>query len=189
MKPRDDIVVDIETMGTGDDCRIVSIGALIFNRAGDVLKDDLPRLEIFLDHDAQIDRKVDPSTMRWWEKTAGEEARKKAFSTEIERVPLEEALGMLRSFYNKNRPDLSWACAPDFDMGILDHAYRSFGSKYPTPFYRYSDVRTLENFVFGSNQRKPGGLAHIGGLAHDALDDCIMEARVIQLAYRKIHGL
>tara|TARA_R110002074_G_scaffold188185_1_gene353875 strand:- start:210 stop:776 length:567 start_codon:yes stop_codon:yes gene_type:complete len=187
MRVKNDIVIDIETMGTDDDARIVSIGALIFNPAGDVEKDSLPRLEIFLDHGSQVNRRVDPGTMVWWEKTAGEEARKRAFSTDVTRVSLEDALAQLCAFYRKHTPNNSWACAPDFDMGILENAYKSIGENFPTQFWRYRDVRTIEDFVFKGNQRKPGGVAYVGGVAHDALDDCIMEAKVVQLAYKKLH--
>jgi len=174
-------VVDIETYGTEDDCKILSIGAVIFDEYGDVRKTPPETFHMLVDLD-QPGRTVDASTLSWWEKQS-EEARMRVLA-EDNRVPLEEALLELTGFIRKHKPWFVWGCAPDFDMGILEHAYKSFGGSFPVQFWRWQDVRTVENFVFGKNTRKSGPFNI--GCAHDALDDCLQEALVLQMARKQI---
>ena len=180
--PEDDIVIDIETMGTGADCVIVSIGAIIFNRAHapGVFKHVF---DVKLDVENQPGRTVDPGTMLWWMKKSMEDARKAAFTTMEPRIRLGLALKQLDDFIKLHRPNEAWGCSPSFDMVILQDAYKQHKVDFPIPFWRWSCIRTMESFFYGKNTRKPGGDNWLKGTAHDALDDCKMEAMVIQKCY------
>ena len=186
--PKNDIVVDIETLGTGDDCVIVSIGALIFNRAAEP-GTFVDSMEVKLDIENQPGRVIDPGTMLWWMGDGMEDARKAAFA-KGGRVRLGLGLKMLSDFIAEHKPNESWGCSPSFDQKILQNAYRQHKSggvplDFPMPFWKWSCIRTMESFHYGKNTRKPGGANWLDGTAHDALDDCKMEATVIQKIYHK----
>lgn len=181
-KPKDDIVIDIETMGTGIDCVIVSIGALIFNR-GDEPGTFKSTFDIKLDIENQPGRIVDPGTVLWWMGRGMQVAREAAFSTSTTRVRLGLGLKQLDDFIKEHNPDECWGCSPSFDMMILQHAYRQHKVEFPIPFWKWSCIRTVESFFYGKNTRKPAKENWLEGTAHDALDDCKMEALVIQKCY------
>lgn len=177
---RDDIVIDIETLGTKEDCIIVSIGALIFNR-GDAPGVFKAEFDVKLDIENQPGRVAEPGTIKWWMEPSMDEARKMAFGKEGIRLGL--ALKQLDDFIKEHKPNEAWACSPSFDMTILSNAYAGHRQKFPVKFWKWSCIRTMENFFYGKNTRKKGGANDLGGVAHDALDDCKMEAMVIQRVY------
>lgn len=181
-RPKSDIVIDLETMGTGPDAIIVSIGALIFNRA-DAPGTIIDSFEVKLDVENQPGRVCDPGTMLWWMKASMKDARQAAFTTREPRVRLGLALKQLDEFIDKYDLGEMWGCSPSFDMNILQHAYRQHKVDIPMPFWKWSCIRTIESFFYGKNTRKPGGDNWLDGTAHDALDDCKMEAMVIQKCY------
>ena len=178
-----DIVIDIETLGTGADCVIVSIGAAIFNRA-DAPGVILDSFDVKLDIENQPGRHIDPGTMLWWMKKSMNEARKAAFSSMVPRVRLGLALKQLDDFIKFHKPNEAWGCSPSFDMVILQDAYKQHKQPFPVPFWKWSCIRTIESFFYGKNTRKPDGENWLDGTAHDALDDCKMEASVIQKCHR-----
>lgn len=181
-RPADDIVIDIETMSTGNDAVIVSIGALVFNRA-DTPGKFIDQIEMKIDVENQVGRVVDPSTVLWWMRPDMEDARKAAFTKMDRRLRLGLALKNLDDFIAKHKINECWGCSPSFDMSILQHAYRQHKQEFPVPFWKWSCIRTVESFFYGKNTRKPGGENWLDGTAHDALDDCKMEAQVIQKCY------
>lgn len=183
-RPANDIVIDLETLGTGQDCVIVSIGAVIFNRA-DAPGTYIDEFEVKIDIENQPGRVIDPGTLKWWLKDDMEDARKAAFNVpKKEQVRLGLALKQLEDFMKKYHLGEMWGCSPSFDMVILQHAYRQHGVELPMPFWKWSCIRTIESFFYGENTRKEGGANWLGGTAHDALDDCYMEANVIQNCFR-----
>lgn len=181
--PKNDIVIDIETLGKEEDCVIVSIGALIFNRA-DEPGTFRASFDIKLDIENQPGRSIDPGTLLWWMKPSMELARKAAFSSKTPRVRLGLGLKQLDDFIKNDSINECWGCSPSFDMSILKNAYKQHKQPFPIPFWKWSCIRTIESFFYGVNTRKPGGDNWMDGMAHDALDDCKMEAMVIQKCYR-----
>ena len=182
-RPKDDIVIDIETLGTKNDCVIVSIGAVIFNRA-DKAGTIIDEFSVLVDIKKQPNRVVDPETMLWWMADSMEEAREAAFNPKG-RVRLGLALKQLDDFLS-GKVNECWGCSPSFDMSILQHAYEQHNRPFPIPFWKWSCIRTVESFFYGKNTRKPGGENWLDGTAHDALDDCKMEASVIQKCYASL---
>ncbi|CAL9980353.1 exonuclease [Vibrio phage D69] len=183
-RPKNDVVVDIETMGTEEDAVIVSIGAVVFNRA-DAPGTYIDEFEVKIDVTTQPGRSCDPGTALWWMKASMSDARQAAFFKDRHKqVRLGLALKQLEDFMKKYDLEECWGNAPDFDMRILQHAYRQHKVEFPMPFWKWSDIRTIEKFFYGENTRKPGGANWLGGTAHDALDDCYMEANVIQNCFQ-----
>ena len=181
IRPKHDICIDIETLGTKNDCVIVSIGAIIFNRA-DAPGTVIESFHVKLDIENQPGRVIYPDTMLWWMKDSMKEARKSAFSGQSVRLGL--ALKQLDDFCKAWDLGECWGCGPSFDMSILEHAYNQHRQEFPIPFWKWSCVRTLESFLYGCNTRKKGKANWLDGVAHDAIDDCLMEISVIQNCYK-----
>lgn len=78
-----------------------------------------------------------------------------------------------------------WANSPSFDKVILERALMTVGRRWPDslPFYQENDVRTLKRTAWPSGDH-PNMLE---GTAHNALDDAIKQARLVQLAHRKLN--
>ena len=113
----DQIMIDIETLGTGPDAAILAIGAVAFNF-------DLPDTECFyrriklesaMDHGGT----VDASTIQWW-MAQPEIARKELFSGEGQEI--ETVLNSFCLFINNLPITQIWANPPSFDLVILKSA-------------------------------------------------------------------
>jgi hypothetical protein len=106
-----------------------------------------------------------------------DKARKEAFSGDVHiRLALErlnhwiEPTAWLRRAPSEK---FIWANSPAFDMKILCHAYKAVGLKYKLPHFRYErDVRTLKSLY-------PSIKVESVGTAHNALDDCIYQAKLV----------
>ena len=135
-----DIMIDIETCGTGPDACILTIAAQCF--------DPLDRTRLYetdqwyyarVDPGSQPDRRVENSTIEWWA-TQPREAQEEAFG-EDNRISLEQALQELgKLIWHSKR---FWANGPTFDANILEHAYKSYNLALPLQYYNVRDARTL----------------------------------------------
>ena len=123
-RPPNDICIDIETLDTEKSAVIVSIGAVIFNRA-DEPGTYIDEFHVKLDIENQPGRTISPGTVKWWMGEGMEDARKAAFSIpKKEQVRLGLALKQLEDFMKKYHLAECWGNSPGFDMEILEHAYR-----------------------------------------------------------------
>lgn len=198
---RNDLMVDLETLGTDDDSVILSIGALVFDPfadPGSLIDADgnclVPSFYKVLHIDTQKNRMINPDTVKWWESPS----RKEAWN-EINNYPDKQHLQpVLDEFWDwivaNCKGGKAYACAPSFDVDMMSHAFRTCGIKkmkgagndFPIPFYEDMDVRTIENFIFGGKFR--GKELARTGTYHNALDDCITQAMMIQEAGARLRG-
>ena len=175
--------VDIETLGTTVNSTIVSIAAAIFDK-NDAPGNVMHTIEMVIDITDQK-RFIDPNTVMWWMDEGMDQARADAFQgPKDERVQLPVALKRLNEFLTLEKVTELYACGPDFDCKMLEHAYRQYGLKMKIPFYKWGDIRTLEGHFYGKNTRKPGMPNWLGGTAHNALDDVLMEISVVQKTWQ-----
>lgn len=204
-KPTIDVVIDIETLGTGVDAKIIGIGAVA------VIDGELPyydtgrlrnvsRPELFhrnISSACQINsaRSYTQDTRTFWGKQ-GSELKAfygiESFAPQPE-TALASALDAL-SYWCTQLEDLHkakvrpWGNGATFDVSMLEHAFRQAGCTIPWQFFNIRDVRT----------RKEDGL-HIAALAdievdipfegikHYALDDAYHEAKIIVKAQQLIN--
>ena len=155
------VMVDLETLGNGNDAVIISIGAVAFDvDAG--LGD-----EFYMNVDPQscVDAglKMDVSTVMWWMQQS-DEARA-AFETKGQ--PLELVLATFSEWFPEGAT--LWGNGATFDNVILGSAYRAIGVKQPWEFWNDRCYRTLKNLWPDSK------LARIGA-HHNALDDARSQA-------------
>jgi hypothetical protein len=171
-----DIMLDLETLGTGPDAVILTLGAVKF----DPYTMELPGPGLYIrpDVDEQIARGrfVDMGTVEWWGKQA-EDVREEALGTEG-RIPVEEMYRQLNRFLvNSNN---IWAQGPVFDIVILENLYRQYGWPVPWNFWQIRDSRTLFGVHGDLREKNKEGL-------HNALEDCVSQAQAVQTIYHNLN--
>jgi len=173
-----DLMLDLETLGNGNDAAIVSIGACVFNPFGGEITELFYRtidLEIS-SHPGDLD----PGTVLWWLKQ--DEAARKALTDpkQHETLPLGEALNQLRGFIIANDANRLWSNGPTFDEVIIRSAFRRYEMEFPIPFFGSRCVRTVRGLP-NAPKAKP-----VHGTAHNALDDAVSQAKHVQEIYRSL---
>ena len=144
---KSNIVLDLETLGTGAKSPILQIGAAHLY-TGKVLS----TFSCFPEVQPQIDRgaEVSWSTVLWWFNPDLAEARKIQYSAA--RIPVEESLHGFSAWLQQQVPKFfegkqplafHWGNAPSFDQRILENMYKAFGIKYQLPHNLEQDLRTL----------------------------------------------
>jgi len=152
-----DLMIDIETVGTGPEACILTIAAQSFDPF--VRGYNPQQYYARIDIESQTDRNIEQGTIDWWanQPTA---AREEAFA-EQDRIPLKQSLEELgRVIWHSKR---IWANGPTFDMNILEHAYKSFGLALPWQYYLVRDARTVYGLCPNLNKYPA---------SHHALEDC-----------------
>jgi hypothetical protein len=160
-----DLMLDIETVGTGPDACILTIAAQTFDPTalGYLPKDYYARVDI----DSQPNREVDDATVEWWA-TQPQAAQDEAFGEEG-RIPLRQALEELSKLcFHCN---LTWANGTTFDMVILENAYKQEQLPIPWQFWNVRDARTVYSLY--PDLPKPKA-------SHHALEDCKRQIDLLQ---------
>ena len=160
-----DIMIDIETVGTGPDACILTIAAQTFdpNALGYLPQDYYARVDI----DSQPNREVDDATVEWWA-TQPQEAQDEAFGEEG-RISLKQALEELSKLcFHCN---LTWANGTTFDMVILENAYKQEQLPLPWRFWNVRNARTVYSLY--PDLPKPKA-------SHHALEDCKRQIDLLQ---------
>lgn len=159
------IMIDIETLGTASNSVILSIGAVSFN--DDELIDEF-YVDIDIDSCQDAGLKIDGRTLNWW--MGQNDKARQVFSREG--MPLDLALTLLNDTFNW-ADTLVWANGTNFDLPILDSAYRACNKFVPWAYYDARDYRTLRyqlsNETFNSLRVKPA-------VEHNALEDAKAQA-------------
>ena len=164
------VMLDLETLGTKPGCVILSIGAVCFDQNTGL--GDTFYAEIHGKSCLEAGLTVDPDTADWWE------AREPEAKKLLERcgnaktsTSLGMSLFMFRAwFLDKGQDTLVWGNGADFDLPILASAYQRCGFGGP-PWLPYNGrcYRTLKNLY-------PGVKLDRTGVHHNALDDARSQA-------------
>ena len=158
----DRVMVDIETLGRGPGCAILSIGAVRFNTYGPGRTFDRS-IDLTSCEDAGLT--LDAETLEWW-LDQDDDAQHVLTGGD----PLDDVLTDFADWLGD--VEEIWANSPAFDCAILAAAYEALGRDVPWEFWQERDVRTLRAL--------PGAvdLEH-EGVTHDALDDAVHQAREV----------
>ena len=156
------IVVDLETLSIHSNACIVSIGA--------VLIEDMEITDTFyINVDGRTCKEaglhIDPDTIKWW----GEQSKEAQEAWQKNPVPLQEAIDKFTLWYGKESIPI-WGYGANFDVVILESAYRALDMNIPWKFWDISCLRTLMNVL---DKRLPKANNH------NALDDATAEAKVL----------
>jgi hypothetical protein len=131
-----DVMLDLETMGTGHLAPIMSIGAVKFDLKSGRTDGEL-YFNVSLKDCMDQGMKPDASTIEWW-LNQSQDARKHLFDPEP--VSLEYALSRLYDFC---KDCFVWGNGATFDNRLVLEAFDLIGMKPSWKFYQDMDVRTL----------------------------------------------
>lgn len=165
-------MIDIETLGTGPGCVVLSIGAVRFDADGPT---EECSVSVSMADCQREDLEIDAETLEWWLTQDAAAREQLCGGTE-----LEQALLTLTSFVSG--ADEVWANSPKFDCGILEAAYEAVGVAVPWEYYQLRDFRTLSELPVAPELEQDG-------VAHDALDDARYQARVAAATLERLNAI
>lgn len=174
------VVIDLETLGTAHDSVILSIGAVEFDPSEGTLGREF-YVVINTDSCLNYGRKIDTSTVEWWNKQS-EESRQILMQAEDSEVSLPNALNQFAEWYAPNAGETVWGCGSDFDNVLLSSSYAAAEIAVPWKFFNNRCYRTMKG-VF-ANVAKPKRQ----GVHHNALDDAKFEALHLLKIYEHIRS-
>lgn len=171
------ISLDLETLGTGSNAAIVSIGAVEFHAHG--VGRAFHQNVTFTS--AVAHGFVDGDTIRWW-LGQSDAARQSLVSGSAQDLP--EVLYGLNEWVQAMTPNGDvrlWGNGASFDCVVLENAYKRAGIDPFFTFRQHRDLRTLLSLV-PENSRKLMWASPT--VAHDALSDATAQALTICNAYK-----
>lgn len=176
-------MIDCETLATGTQPVILTLGACKFDPVGDELK--RPEMEVLylrLDIESQtaVGREVNDDTIAWWGRQT-QAAQEEALGEPTEdnpRYTLEEALAKLYKFCWGAKT--VWSNGATADIIWLETGFKQVSRAQPWKFWEVRDVRTA--FDIGINPNMPPVTAH------NALEDAVNQAIGIQNVYRTLQN-
>lgn len=165
------VMVDIETLGLDRGAAILSIGAVKFDieEIGDTFEASISRESC-----EAAGLTVDEGTLEWWQDQSDAAREVLDGGDDLEDVLQDFTLWA-------GGADEVWANSPSFDCEMLIEAGKAVGVPMPWEFYEERDVRTVKSLPVAPE------LEH-DGVEHDALDDAIHQARIVQTTLRRLEG-
>jgi hypothetical protein len=163
------ISIDLETLGTNVHSQIVSIGICVFKLNGDIVKGEHFRVSM---PEALEHLNVTFGTLMFWLKQA--ETNPLAISAAFlsETVSLKVALRRVQEIFNTYPGAEVWANGTKFDVGMLEYQFLKHQLAVPWKYNADRCMRTLRALT-------PNVQVDYKGVAHDALDDAIWQAKFI----------
>lgn len=175
------LMLDLETMGTGHNAAIVSIGAVFFNpNTGEI--GDKFYSPVDLVSSIKYGGTVDGDTVKWWLRQSAE-ARAEIFRCEL--LDISSVLYELSDFTQTDTHIKVWGNGATFDNIILRSAYESCGIPVFWKFWNDRDVRTIVELghAIGID---PKNNIKFDGERHNALDDAIHQAKYVSAIYTEL---
>lgn len=165
----DDLMADLETLGRGPGCVVLSIGAVFFGPSGLGAE-----FELFVNVADSLNQGLtkDPETEAWWGRQS-EAARQTLRKAETSPHTLHDALGAFSAFclQHSSKAQLKlWGNGASFDNAIVAYLYKAAGMDPPWNFWNDRCYRTLK--ALASPQIRPAE----SGVLHNALDDAKRQA-------------
>lgn len=171
-------MIDLETMGLKTNAAIVSIGVIRFDQTSILERFYTPiSLASCLEHGLTTGQ----STVDWWQKQSAE-ARA---AWQCDDAPsLETGLTLFNQFltsFGKPENICPWGNGVDFDLVLLNSAYKAINADVPWKYYNHHCFRTIKNmFVVGNMIRR--------GTHHNAMDDAEYQTQVLHRIF-KVHKI
>ncbi len=196
MQDHVELMIDLETLGTAESATIITMGACLFNpHVTNTYEALLPysiNLRVDIEDAVRNSSGIDPNTIKWW--FAQSDAAIKAL-IEGEVLNLKDALTTLWRWATSRTvgeahirllpvPERVWAKSPDFDCKLLQYACKRTGLIYPFRYFNQRCVRTAVDLAFPDGEASRPTFKT--GVHHDARDDAINQALMIQACYRQL---
>ena len=165
-----DIMVDLETLGSGPGCAILSIGAVAFDPDSGLIGAEFHTL-VSTASCRELGLREEGDTVEWWSKQSAEAQTILTAAATCD-VTLEQALSRFATFLRSHggAPRVRvWGNGADFDNAILADLYRRSGQLPPWRFWNSRCFRTFKALRKGLEPDRRG--TH-----HNALDDARHQA-------------
>lgn len=162
----EDIMVDLETMGTSADAPIISIGAVAIDLQTGTLGDKFYAV-VDLPSAVESGAVIDPATVLWWMQQS-DDARV-AFKVGM---PIGDALHKFSRYVQRvsdHEQVKIWGNGAAFDNVILSASYKRVGLPQPWKFWNDRCYRTLKSLY-------PEVQLVREGTFHNALADAVSQA-------------
>ena len=167
------LMIDIETMGTGADAAIASIGIVPF--ADKVFLDEGIIVNVDLSSNLGFGRGLDPRTVVWW-LNQEKKAQESLFTPEP--ITLYLALIKTTEYIKKwlGKKKGIWANGATFDLLIMRNAYKTVLNEVPWDYRQECCIRSLRKIssTIGLNFSD-----YKQGTLHNSLDDAIGQAQFV----------
>jgi len=161
------VMIDLETMGTGTRAAIVAIGAVDFEPGRPEIGREFYR-RIDLVDAVKAGLVIDPETVIWW---LSQSNTARVEITRGDRCSLGDGLRLLREWLPEN--PIVWGYGSIFDIRILEEACACVGLPIPWNYRDIRDVRTwLDLFPPGPRLKRTGTI-------HHALEDAKHQVRLM----------
>jgi len=168
----DNLMVDIESLGTKLNSVITQIGACYFSKEGEIGDKFLVNIDIQTCLDLGLE--IQKRTLLWWLE------RVHLITWTKETLGLSKALFKFREFCQKNKKAKVW-CHATFDIPLLENAYEKLGQRLPFSYKLVRDIRTLVDL---SRIKREKGKED--PKTHNALDDCIYQVNYVVNCLKKV---
>lgn len=164
MSKFNDVMIDIETLGTGPYSCLLSIACVEFNpRTGQTGKDFYCVIDPVSCQKNGL--KIDADTVLWWFMQSNE--AQSEFTDIKSRIDIKKSLILLSKFIKKCGVGVNvWANSPSFDCSRIREAYEVIGMSAPWTYKQERDYRTIiaqYPYSLPKNENR---------ISHKALDDC-----------------
>jgi hypothetical protein len=168
-------MIDLETLSTNPNAVILTVGGVKFDPHTNMKPYHDMYFRVDVDSQTMQGRHVMDDTLDWWAKQS-EDVREEALGDK-DRIDLDNMIKTINKF--SVGVDVFWCQGPLFDYAILQNLYTQLGHPVPWQYCQIRDSRTLFNLVPRDKNEKRVGL-------HNALSDCIFQAKKVQKIYRQL---
>ena len=183
-----DIMIDLETLGTGSDAMILTLAAVEFNpETGGTKRMFYKKVDIDSYKPYTGCFTMNGSTLTWWMTKAPAAAREEAFSGERTslKTVLEDFDAWLKSIQDTIRV---WSHGSSFDISILTHSFTILGLEIPWQYWNIRDTRTLYDVAQVDLKLLPLTDDAKRYPEHHAIGDCLRQIEGVRKSYETLAG-
>ncbi|QIB67119.1 3'-5' exoribonuclease domain-containing protein [Kineobactrum salinum] len=175
--------MDIETLSTNTNAKILSFGMVMIDPSKDLTFEEIcaTGIEILFRTDVQADRHESLSTRKWWSEQGPEAQRVlEPGDAAIHPEDFYKALEHYASAIEMQK--CRWYTrGPHFDISRMDSLFETYNISAPWKYYKVRDIRTwLEENGLEDNiklEKPPGMIPH--NAMHDAAFDAWMMLQIL----------
>lgn len=162
------LMIDVESMGTGPDGALIAIGAVFFDERTGQLGNEFYRT-INLATAVATGGEIDPATVMWW--MAQDDATRNAvrFNTYHIQEALDDFCAFITAVSVGGVDLMVWGCSPTFDCLKIERAMKRLAIQVPWKYFNERCYRTIRERNRSVVQDERVGL-------HNALDDAKFQA-------------
>jgi exodeoxyribonuclease VIII len=160
-------MLDLETLGTGNNAVIISIGAVLFDKDG--VANETFYLRVNPQSCVDVGMEMSTSTVMWWMKQSDEARAEFDKPSYTIGAVLQDFSAWIDANSDNFKDRKIWGNGATFDNVILDNAYRKCKLEKPWPYWGDTCYRTLKNLFPEVKMERTGTF-------HNALDDARSQA-------------